>query len=141
MNDSAFEAEDGLVKGSKLYRLRVRHNYTQQFVAEALGVAQSTLGRWEKDPDKMHIDELRKAAEFYKVSTEWLLSPDPLVLNIHNSKVEHGSNGGAYHNTMNMMPQEVLERMTAQYDAHIEALHKLTERLMDLLGEKSGKKG
>jgi DNA-binding XRE family transcriptional regulator len=65
---AAEAAENGLMKDSKLYRLRMRHNYTQQFVAEALGVATSTLGRWEKDPDKMHIDDLRKAAEFYKVS-------------------------------------------------------------------------
>ncbi len=109
----------------------MRCNYTQQYAADALGVAPATLGRWEKEPDKMHIDDLRKAAEFYKVSAEWLLSPDPIVLHIHDSTVAHGANG-AYYNTVQVMPNEVLEHMAAQHNAHIEALHKLTERLMEL---------
>jgi transcriptional regulator with XRE-family HTH domain len=130
MHDTAPEAGEGTSVWTKLYRLRMRHNYTQKFVAEALDVAPSTLCRWEKEPDKMHIDDLRKAAEFYKVSAEWLLTPDPLVLHMHDNQMANGA-----YNTVNVMPQE----MIAQYNAHIEVLHKLTERLMDLLGEKTRK--
>ena len=133
MHDSSAEAENGVLLGSKLRILRAAHNYTQQFVAEALGVGQPTVSRWEKDEDKINIGDLRKVGELYKVSMEWLLSPDPLVLNIHDNKAENGANGA--YNTVNVMPQE----MMTQYNAHIEALHKLTERLMDLLGEKSRK--
>ncbi|MCO5276285.1 MAG: helix-turn-helix domain-containing protein [Flavobacteriales bacterium] len=138
MRNPGVEAENGILMGSKLRILRAAHNYTQQFVAEALGVAQPTVSRWEKDEDRIHIGELRKVAELYKVSMEWLLSPDPFVLHVHDSKVEHGANG-AYHNTVHVVPQEVLDRIAAQYDAHIALLHKLTDRLMDLLGEKARK--
>jgi hypothetical protein len=55
---------------------------------------------------------------------------------MHNNQVANGA-----YNTVHVIPQEALDKMTAQYDAHIEALHKLTERLMDLLGEKAGKTG
>lgn len=137
MHESSAEVGNGILVGSKLPILRASHNYTQKFVADSLGVGQPTVSRWEKDEDKIHIGELRKVGEFYKVSLEWLLSPDPVVLNIHDNKVDHGANGA--YNTVNVVPPEALERMTAQYSAHIEALQKLTERLLDLLSERSGK--
>ena len=71
--------------------------------------------------------------DVYEVSTAWMLSPDPLVLHMHDNQVANGA-----YNTVNVMPQELLERMMAQYSTHIDTLHKLTERLMDLLGEKRG---
>lgn len=125
--------------GSKLRILRAAHNYTQQFVAETLGVGQPTVSRREKDEDRINVGELRKVAELYNVSMEWLLSPDPFVMNIHNNKVGNGANGA--YNTVHVIPEEVFDRLATQYDAHIEALHKLTDRLMDLLAEQRGGQG
>ncbi len=136
MRNPGGEAESGILLGSKLRILRAAHNYTQQFVAEALGVGQPTVSRWEKDEDRIHISDLRKVSDLYKVSMEWLMSPDSVVMHVHDNEAENGA--GAY-NTVNVMPQEVLDRMVAQYDAHITSLHKLTERLLDLLEEKTRK--
>lgn len=121
------DAEHVALRNSKLKTLRLSHNYTQQYVADSLGVDASTLCRWEENEEKINLGSLRKLANFYEVGVEWLISPDPMVLNMHDNEMANGA-----YNTVNVMPKEMLEQMTAQHNAHIEALHKLTDRLMDL---------
>lgn len=134
MHKAPHDADHIVLRNSKLKALRLGRNLTQQYVADSLGVDASTLCRWEENEEKINVGSLRKLANFYEVPVEWLISPDPLVLNIHDNKAENGANGA--HNTVNVMPKEMqkemLEQMTAQHNAHIEALHKLTNRLMDL---------
>lgn len=123
---------NGIYVDSRLRRLREAHNYTQEFVAEALGIEQNTLSRWEKAEERLTVEKLRKVAGFYGVSMEWLLGPEPIVLNVHDSKVEHGANG-TYSNTVNVIPQEFLDKLISRYDRHIEALSKLTEQVIELV--------
>ncbi len=136
MNDTPPETGNAPPRWSKLYSLRMRHNYTQQYVADALGVSPATLGRWEKEPEKMHMGDLRKAAEFYKVSTEWLMSPDPLVLHMHDNQVANGA-----YNTVYMVSQDVWVRIDKCLDESARTnaeLLRLNKRLMDVVEQLAG---
>ncbi|MGB3526427.1 MAG: helix-turn-helix transcriptional regulator [Flavobacteriales bacterium] len=122
------------LRSNKLLTLRLERHMTQQYVADSLGVDASTLSRWEKDDDKICIGKLRQIAEFYHVEMEWLLSSDHGSLPMHGTKVVKVANN--VHNNMNGVSEELLERLSAQYSAHIEILQKLTDRLIDLLDER-----
>lgn len=127
MHKAPHDADHIVLRNSKLKALRLGRNLTQQYVTDSLGVDASTLCRWEENEEKINVGSLRKLANFYEVGVEWLISPDPMVLNMHDNEMANGA-----YNTVNVMPKEMLEQMTAQHNAHIEALHKLTDRLMDL---------
>jgi transcriptional regulator with XRE-family HTH domain len=127
MHKAPHDADHIVLRNTKLKALRLGRNLTQQHVADSLDVDASTLCRWEENEEKINLGNLRKLADFYEVPVEWLISPDPMVLNMHDNEMANGA-----YNTVNVMPKEMLEQMAAQHNAHIEALHKLTDRLMDL---------
>lgn len=130
MQKTAHDSDHIVLRNSKLRTLRLGRNLTQQYVADSMGVDASTLCRWEKNEEKINLGNLQKLAKFYEVGLEWLISPDPVVLNIHDNKAENGANGA--YNTVNVMPKDMLEHMLAQHNAQMEVFQKLADRLMDL---------
>lgn len=59
--------------GKRLRDLRKSHKLTLAEVAEKLDVVTSTYGSYEREEKKPPIDKLRFLANFYKVSTDYLL--------------------------------------------------------------------
>lgn len=58
---------------AKLSELRRENNITQKNAAEALGISQALLSHYEKGIRECHLDFVVKAAQFYGVTTDWLL--------------------------------------------------------------------
>lgn len=59
--------------GQVLSNLRNKRGLTQDQVANALGVKRARYNAWENDIAKPDIDMLKKIAQFYNVSTDYLL--------------------------------------------------------------------
>lgn len=57
----------------ELKRLRKERNLTQNQLAEALNISQSTVASWEKGTRQPTIDFLPTLAEFYGISIDSLL--------------------------------------------------------------------
>lgn len=57
----------------KLKEIRKQHNLTQQQIAEYLGVTQSTYAYYETGRNEPDLETLKKIADFYKCSTDYLL--------------------------------------------------------------------
>ncbi len=60
------------------YRKRIRdlredHDKTQTEIAEVLGTSQTMYARYERGASELPIRHLIKLAEFYKVSTDYIL--------------------------------------------------------------------
>ena len=91
MHKAHQDADQVVLRNTKLKALRLTRNLTQQWVADSLGIDASTLCRWEENEEKINVGNLRQLAKFYEVPVEWLISPDPLVLNMHDYKVENGA--------------------------------------------------
>ena len=51
----------------KLIEARKKERYTQQQVADALGVSRPTYARMESNPGDITLDDARKLAELFKV--------------------------------------------------------------------------
>lgn len=60
--------------GSKIKKIRTEQNYSQQNVAEHLGVSRQAIGAIEKGKRKIDSIELKKLSELFSVSTDELLS-------------------------------------------------------------------
>lgn len=97
--------------GSKLYHLRRNKDFSQEYMAEKLGVTQSTYSRWEAGEVLPKLDVLKRMAEVLEIfrTTAALsrgLLPDPAQqhrIRIHRQQScawrggpkVHGPNGGA----------------------------------------------
>ena len=56
-----------------LKELRFKKNITQSEFANILGVAQQTVGSWEKNKSTPNYDLLKKIADYFNVTTDYLL--------------------------------------------------------------------
>lgn len=57
--------------GSKLQSLRKAKRYTQRYVADRLGMKRSTLSNYEIDRRLPSLTDLKRLADFYKVSLDY----------------------------------------------------------------------
>lgn len=59
--------------GARLSYLRNEKNLSQSEMAKVFGVSQSTVGMWESEKRKIHNDKLVEIANYFEVSTDYLL--------------------------------------------------------------------
>ena len=59
--------------GERIARLRKRHSLTQPELAKIMNVSQSTMTSWENDRRSVSNDDLIKLADFFEVTTDYLL--------------------------------------------------------------------
>ena len=57
----------------RLRDLREDHDKTQQEIAEILGTSQTMYARYERGTNELPIRHLIKLADFYQVSTDYIL--------------------------------------------------------------------
>lgn len=57
----------------RLKELREERNLTQKEVSDAIGGSQSNLAKWEKEKIQPAADMIVKLADFFKVTTDYLL--------------------------------------------------------------------
>ncbi len=60
-------------KHERLKYLRLKHNYTQDFIADKLGVSRSSYNTYEGGIRFVSIDGLKILAQLYNVSTDFIL--------------------------------------------------------------------
>ncbi len=62
--------------GSKLSALRRARGLSQEQLAEAIGVSRQAVSKWELDAAAPEIDKIKSLADFYGVTTDYLLRTD-----------------------------------------------------------------
>ena len=60
--------------GEKLSRLRRENNYTQEELAELLGVSRQSVSKWESDIAYPETDKLKKISKLFDCSLDYLLN-------------------------------------------------------------------
>lgn len=90
--------------GTKIKRIREFKNYTQEYMAEKLGVGQSTYARFEKDDSDLTISRLKKISEVLDVKLEDLINANEQIV-FNNYGEFKGTQSGNYHE----YPLELIE--------------------------------
>jgi transcriptional regulator with XRE-family HTH domain len=62
--------------GEKLSKLRKEHNYTQEQLADILGVSRQSISKWESDIAYPETDKLIKMGRLFDCSMDYLLKED-----------------------------------------------------------------
>lgn len=62
-----------IMKYENIRSLRIDNNYTQKQIAEVLGISQNTYSQYEVGVLNYPVDAVVKLADFYNVSTDYLL--------------------------------------------------------------------
>ena len=62
--------------GDKLAKLRKENNYTQEQLAEILGVSRQAVSRWESDVAYPETDKLIRLGELYNCSLDYLIKDE-----------------------------------------------------------------
>lgn len=65
-----------MTTGERIARLRKRRSLTQPELAKVMNVSQSTMTSWENDRRSVSNDDLIKLADFFEVTTDYLLGRD-----------------------------------------------------------------
>ena len=68
--------------GETLLHLRKRHHYTQEDVAEQIGVSRQTIAKWENSESIPDVLSAGKLAELYDVSLDEMLSEETMGLGL-----------------------------------------------------------
>lgn len=64
--------------GEKIVELRQKNNVYQKDLAKFLGVGVSCLSLWEKGQRQISVEQLKKVAEFFNVSIDYLTGLSPI---------------------------------------------------------------
>jgi transcriptional regulator with XRE-family HTH domain len=77
--------------GKTLKRLRENKELKQEELAKIFNVERSTLGKWENDSSKPDYSKLNKIADYFNVTTDYLLgrTDDPNTVIIDNENLPH----------------------------------------------------
>ncbi len=59
--------------GEMLKSLRIEQRYTQQELADILNLSKSNISKYESNSIEPNLDTIQKIADFFKVSTDYLL--------------------------------------------------------------------
>ena len=59
--------------GEKLTKLRKEHNYTQEQLAEILGVSRQSISKWESNLAYPETEKLIRIGELFECSMDYLL--------------------------------------------------------------------
>lgn len=62
--------------GEKLSKLRKEYNYTQEQLADILGVSRQSISKWESDIAYPETDKLIKMGKLFECSMDFLLKED-----------------------------------------------------------------
>lgn len=74
--EAVIEKDEALKIGKKLVELRKKYGYTQEKSAQMIGISRTALKNYELGASKPSYESLRKIANFYGVTTDYLLGAE-----------------------------------------------------------------
>lgn len=91
--------------GKNLALLRNARGMTQQELADVIGRAEVTIGYWEREKGVASPDQLVQLADFFNVTTDFLLdreeSTDPDIISVQRAM--HGMDENVKQNMMTVL--------------------------------------
>ena len=95
--------------GKKLRTLRAEKGYTQEKIADMLGIPQATYSNLENNKGKVDLKLLEKVASVYEIDMVELLKNESLIF--YNQENSGGQNG--------LIINQLSEKLIEQYESRI----------------------
>ncbi len=81
---------------NRLVKLRKEKGYSQEQLADALGISRQAVSKWERAEASPDTDNLICLAKLYGISLDELLATDQSIEDIAKEEKEHNDNKGIY---------------------------------------------
>ena len=119
--------------GEKIRMIRELRNYSQEYVAEKLGIKQNSYSKIENNQTKLTAEMLQKIATLFGVSPMDIINQQPAIVNMQPNQGTQQAIG--YIETFFSSQKELFEKLISSKDEEITRLTKQVEDLMILLGK------
>ncbi|WP_299520043.1 helix-turn-helix domain-containing protein [Winogradskyella sp.] len=122
-----------MIAAQHIKDLRIKHNYTQQYLAHELEVSQKTYSNMENGKSRITLTVLQRLSKVYDIDVIALVKQisEADVLTITNIKHQHQNltEGEIYNGVNNGLPLELISHLKAR----IEDLKMLVESKNDII--------
>jgi transcriptional regulator with XRE-family HTH domain len=119
--------------GDNIRRVRTRKGYSQQLVADRIGISQSKLNRIESNQSNISAKELLELCGILEVDTMELMKSEKV--SIHNNNHDNSTFNGYVENLINCQ-KELYEEQIGSLKDEIKSLRSQVAELMSLLNKK-----
>ncbi len=120
--------------GERIKRLREERNYSQQYLAQKLGVSQKAYSKIETNQTKLSVDSLLKIAEVLETSINKILDTDGNA--VYNNFSTHNGEGIVIHKTSSDKVFELYEKLIITKDEEIKRLREQGDLLLKAIDKK-----
>ena len=115
-----------LLIGAKLKKIREKKGYSQNKIANLLGISQKTYSNIESDKSKVSIEQLAEISKILDFDLFDFLQEQGLVINQSHFDFKDNSNNALY---ISNMP----DKMQQLYEAQIQQLKEMVQLLKEQL--------
>lgn len=126
-------------KAKKIKKLRELRNHGQKWMAQQLGVAQSTYSEWESGDMDITEERTEQIAKLLDTTPEWLNGPDDVEIVMNNNRDNNGYTVIRNHQ-QHLVSEDFLKIITDQLTTVIKDQSELLKetqkdrsRMMDLI--------
>lgn len=117
--------------GDKIRMIRELRDFSQEYVAEKLGIRQNSYSKIENNQTKLTAEMLQKIATLFGVSPLDIITQQPAIVNLQPNQGTQQAIG--HIENFISSQKELLEKIISLKDAEIIRLVKQVEDLMRLL--------
>lgn len=111
--------------GVRIKRLREDKNYSQDYLAQKLGITQKAYSKIETNQTRLSVDNLLRISEVLETSINKILDVDGGT--VYNNYSTHNGEGIVINKTTSDKIIDLYDRLLKSKDDEIEALKKLLE--------------
>lgn len=116
--------------GTRIKRFRELKNFTQEHIAEKLGISQNSYSRLENETVKISTDRLKEIAQILDVPAEYLINTEAPVYNFsNNASIRYA---GQFENIYDDQ-KELLHKTIEVLEAQLKELNEDRKRLLELI--------
>lgn len=113
--------------GTKIRMVRELRGYSQDYMAEKLGVAQNTYSKIETNQSKLSVETMKKIADVLEISPTDIMSQQPAIINLQSNQGTQQAFG--YIETFISSQKELYSQIIESKDAEIVRLNNIINNL------------
>jgi len=113
--------------GHKIRKVRELKDFTQEYMAEKMGITQPSYSKYEKENGDLTISQLNKIAEIFNMKPEELMTFDEKLVfnNCNGTNSSYGVNSGINYNGLGEREKELYEKTIKLLEDKINFLEKI----------------
>lgn len=120
--------------GEKIRMIRELRNYSQEYMADRLGIKQNSYSKIETNQTKLTAEMLQKIADVLQVSPLDIMNQQPAIINLQpNQGTQHAI---GHIETFVSSQKELVDKIIESKNSEIERLIETNKQLMQLLESK-----